>query len=209
MNLIVASNFPATPSAAIVAALRQNAEPPRIAWIPSHTDPSGEHFRSAEREFQTLGISGLELLDIDADADPVQIAYLHEYDVVFLTGDDAIRFRFNAARSGLAGRLRQYAASGRLIAGSGGGALLLTPNVSTYRLHRDRLDAVRADRGRFDALGVDAGDAALQDKLRAYSAHVDHDVLALAEGAAIIHRDGQISTEGRLVRYRNGKIIEP
>jgi hypothetical protein len=56
---------------------------------------------------------------------------------------------------------------------------------------------------------VDAGDAALQDKLRAYSAHVDHDVLALAEGAAIIHRDGQISTEGRLVRYRNGKIIEP
>jgi hypothetical protein len=114
--------------------------------------------------------------------------------------------------------LRQCVAAGRLVVGSGGGALLLTPNVSLFRLHTESLDEVFASRGRFDALGAVAYevlayasrvDPSFLEKVEQYSSRVDHDVLAMMDGSAIFPT-GPDSFEhiGAIARYRHGKIIE-
>ena len=218
MNLILTSDFPATPNDRVVSALRSQADEPRIAWIPPHTEGSADAFAIAQQQFAAMGLNAVECLDIDEDRDEVQIAYLHEFDVVFLSAGDAVRFRYNAIRSGLSGRLRQCAAAGRVIAAAGGGALLLTPNVSAMRLEHETVDDVLATRGRLDALGAvdyellphrDRWSAEVLERVRAYSAVIDHDVIALADGSALFHMNGMAaSAEGRLTRYRKGAIIE-
>jgi peptidase E len=218
MNLILTSDFPSTPTPQIVERLRAVAGNPRIAWIPPFSDAEGTFFADARARFGALGFDQLELVDIDEDRDDVQIAYLHEFDIIYLSGGDPVRFRYNAMRAGLAGRLRQCAAIGRTVIGASGGALLLTPNVSLYRLQHESVSDVVATRARFDALGgVDyellphAGtwDEAFMNKLRAYSDAIDSDIVALADGAAMIHSlEGAVQPVGSIIRYRKGTIIE-
>ena len=218
MRLILTSDFPATRNARVVEALGSAGEDLRIAWICAETDASGATFAAAEEQFASLGFTEVELVDIDEDLDEVQIAYLHEYDVVYVGGTDPLRMRYNAHRSGLSGRLRRCAAAGRLIIGDGAGALLLTPNVSLYRLQHESIDAVLATRAAWNALGAvdyellphrDRWDATFMDKLREYSARVDNDIVTLADGGAILHGDRTGPTiDGAVTRFRKGNIIE-
>jgi peptidase E len=217
MGLILTSDFPDTATVAVVDRIRAAAPEPRIAWIPPCTDKEGACFAEAGRRFSEAGLSRLEYLDIDEDLDQVQLAYLHEFDVIYLGGADPVRFRYNAIRAGLAGRLRQCAALGRLIVGAGGGALMLTPNVSLFRLQTESVDQVLATRGRFDALGavsfellphLNRRDAGFMDKVRSYSAKTDIDVIAVSDGAAIFSTSpGEFEHVGAITRYRRGEII--
>lgn len=219
MKLILSSDFPVTPNARVIEAIEQVAPDPRIAWISAHTDATGSAFSLAQEQFRSLGFGELEHVDIDEDLDQVQVAFLHEFDVIYLGGQDAVRFRYNAMRSGLSGRLRQCAAAGRLIVAASGGALLLTPNVSLLRLQTEHVDDVVATRARFDAIGAvdyellphrDRWDAGFLDKVRDYSTRVENDIIALADGAAIFFRhDGGSNIDGASTRYRNGTIITP
>jgi peptidase E len=217
MNLILTSDFPATANPLVVARIKAVAPEPRIAWIPPSTDKDGGHFAEAGRLFSAAGLEQLEYLDIDEDLDQVQLAYLHEFDVIFLSGGDPVRFRYNAIRAGLAGRLRQCAGLGRLIVGASGGALLLTPNVSLYRLQTESVEEVLATRGRFSALGAvafellphaDRLDVAFIDKVRRYTEQAETDVVAVADGAAIFSTSAdQFEHVGTITRYRRGEII--
>jgi peptidase E len=218
MNLILTSDFPSTSHARISERMRATGAAPRIAWIPPSTDAAGTQFAAARARFTVLGFHQLECVDIDDDRDEVQIAYLHEFDVIYLSGGDPVRFRHNAIRSGLAGRLRQCIASNRLIIGASSGALLLTPNVSLYRLAHDSLEDVLTTRGRFDALAVVAyellphlhrWDASFLAKVRDYSRALDHDIVCLPDGAAMFHSgDDAVESSGAVLRYRKGHIID-
>jgi dipeptidase E len=217
MNLILTSDFPATANAAVAERIRAVAPEPRIAWIPPFTDNAAVHFAEAQRLFGAMGLDQLEYLDIDEDLDQVQLAYLHEFDVIYLSGGDPVRFRYNAIRAGLAGRLRQCAGLGRLIVGASGGALLLTPNVSLFRLQAESVEEVLATRGRFSALGAVAFellphanrlDAAFIDRVRRYTEQSDVDVVAVADGAAIFSTSPDAFEHvGTITRYRHGEII--
>jgi peptidase E len=218
MNLILTSDFPSTPNERVVARIRECARDPRIAWIPPYTDPAQPYFRDASQRFGSLGFTRLECVDIDEERDEVQIAYLHEFDVIYLCGGDPVRFRYNAIRSGLSGRLRQCIATNRLIVAASGGALLLTPNVSLFRLQHETLEDVLATHGRFNALGavsyellphLHRWDAAFLAKVRGYSQGIEHDVVTLADGGAIFHAgDDSMESVGKVTRYRKGNIIE-
>ena len=217
MNLILTSDFPSTANGLVVERIKAVAPEPRIAWIPPFTDTDGVHFAEAGRRFSAAGLDQLEYLDIDEDLDQVQLAYLHEFDVIFLSDGDPVRFRYNAIRAGLAGRLRQCAGLGRLIVGASGGALLLTPNVSLFRLQTDSDEEVLATRGRFSALGAvafellphaDRLDAAFIDKVRRYSEQAGTDVVAVADGGAIFPTSAdEFEHVGTITRYRRGEII--
>jgi peptidase E len=217
MNLILTSDFPATAPAAIVERITAVAPEPRIAWIPPFTDQDGGRFAEAGRLFSAAGLDQLEYLDIDEDLDQVQLAYLHEFDVIYLSGGDPVRFRYNAIRAGLAGRLRQCAGLGRLIVGASGGASLLTPNVSLFRLQTESVEEVLATRGRFSALGVvafellphaDRLDATFLDKVRRYTEESEIDVVAVADGGAIFPTSpDEFDHVGTVTRYRRGEII--
>jgi peptidase E len=217
MNLILTSDFPATANAKVVERIKSVAGKPRIAWIPPFTDKDGAHFAEAGSRFRQAGLDQLEYLDIDEDLDQVQLAYLHEFDVIYLSGGDPVRFRYNAIRAGLSGRLRQCAALGRLIVGASGGALLLTPNVSLFRLHTESVAEVVATRGRFAALGAvtfellphaNRVDTAFLDKVRRYTEQTATDVVAVADGAAVFATSSDAFEHvGPITRYRGGEII--
>ncbi len=217
MNLILTSDFPSTANVAVVDRIRAVAAAPRIAWIPPSTDRDGGQFAEAGRRFGEAGFTELEHLDIDEDLDQVQLAYLHEFDVIYLSAGDPVRFRYNAIRAGLAGRLRQCVSHGRLIVAASGGALLLTPNVSLFRLESESVEEVLATRGRFGAIGavsyevlphVSRRETAFIDKVRRYSDEAATDVVALADGAALFATSPDAFEHvGMVTRYRRGEII--
>ena len=217
MNLILASDFPSTAQPAIVERIKAAGTDPRIAWIPALTDTGRSRFAEARTRFADIGLDRLEYLDIDEDLDQVQIAYLHEFDVICLTADDPVRFRYNAIRAGLAGRLRQCVTLGRVVVGTSGGALLLTPNVSLSRLQTESVDDVLATRGRFDAIGAvsfevlphaNRWDEALRVKVQQYSAAVDSDIVAMDDGGAVLaSASAGVEHVGTVTIYRRGEII--
>ena len=213
MRLILTSDFPSSAPAEVVERLKASGDSPRIAWIPPDTDGGHTHFDAARQRFSALGFNRLEPCDIDREKDEVQLAYLHEFDVIYLSGGDPLRFRYNMFRAGLSGGLRRCLAARRLVVAASGGSMLLTPNVSLYRLQTESVEAVLNDRGRFDAVSAvsyevlphaNRCDAALLGKVRRYSEQVDHDIVALSDGAALLHAGDSFEAVGEVARYRLG-----
>lgn len=214
MNLLLTSDFPSSAHPRIVERLRAAAPRPRIAWISPDTAGGHAHFAAASARFAELGFDQLEYCDIDEEQDDVQLAYLYEFDVIYLSGGNPLKFRYNMLRTGLSGRLRQCFSLDRLIVAAGGGALLLTPNVSLFRLQTDSIDATLAERGRYDGMGavryeilphVNRWDAAFLEKVRAYSERVDNDIIAVADGGAVIPATAHaFDYVGEVARYRGG-----
>jgi dipeptidase E len=217
MNLILTSDFPITPTELVVSRVRAAGADPRIACIPPSTETDRSSFNDACQRFAAAGFRQIEYVDIDEERDDVQLAYLHEFDVVYLAGGDPVRFRYNAMRSGLAGRLRQSAVTGRLIIGASAGSMLLTRNVSIFRLQHESVDEVIATRDRFDGIGAapyevlphaNRRDRAFMEKVRHYSSCIDHDVVTLADGAALLHTGAdRLEAVGEVHWYRAGKIV--
>jgi peptidase E len=218
MSFILTSDFPASGSPPIVDRIRSVATRPRIAWIAGDTAAGRPHFLESREQFAALGFDNLEYCDIDEETDEVQLAYLYEFDVVYLSAADPVHFRANMLRTGLSGRLRQCAGLGRLIVASGGGALLLTPNVSVHRLHAEPLEVVLASRSRFDGMSAVAYevlphanryDAAFTERVRRYSERIDNDILAIDDGAAVFAETPHaFDWVGDVARFRQG-VREP
>jgi peptidase E len=214
MNVILTSDFPSTTVPAVVERLKAVGPNPRVAWIAPLTDGAAAKFVLAQRRFAEFGIEQLEYCDIDQAADDVQLAYLGEYDVVYLTGGDPVRFRYNMRRTGAGGRVGQCIRAGRLVVAASGGALQLTQNVSVFRLQTESVDAVLATRGAYGALGavpyeffphLNRCDDEFLEKVRAYSEHIEHDIVGLEDGGALLHdTPDRYEALGRVVRFRKG-----
>lgn len=214
MNVILTSDFPSSAHPRVTERMQAAAPDPRIAWVAPDTAGGHAHFDAAAARFRELGFDRVEYCDIDEEKDEVQLAYLYEFDIVYLSGGDPLRFRYNMLRTGLSGRLRQCASLGRLIVAASGGSLLLTPNVSLYRLQSEPVDAVLETRARFDTLSVipyevlphvNRWDESFLDKVRRYSARVDNDIIAIADGGAVFpHTPHAFEYVGEVTRYRQG-----
>jgi hypothetical protein len=44
----------------------------------------------------------------------------------------------------------------------------------------------------------------MREAVREYPEHIDHDVIALADGAARLHVDGEVGCTGVAMRFRRG-----
>jgi peptidase E len=169
---------------------------------------------AARRLFASHGFPDLDYVDIDEEPDEARLARLDEYEIVYLSGGDPIVFRRHLARAGLAARLRRRLAAGRWIVGASGGAMQLTRNVSLFRLQAQPLDEVIASRAEYEALGavdyemlphLNRLDAVFLEAVRRYSEHVPHEVIALADGSALLHEGGASPRcVGRALRLRGG-----
>lgn len=213
-NLILTSDFPSTPNQEVFDCMRRTSPCPRIAWIPPFTKIGRERFPAAQELFESYGFSGLEYCDIDEEPREEQFACLDEYDIIYLTGGDPIGFRDNILRAGLSSRLRQFLAPGRLIVGASGGSMQFTKNVSLFRLLSTTLEEVLAKRGDYEALGIvgyellphlNRCEPSFLETVRRYSERVDHDVIALADGTAVLHTSSDdYRCVGQAVRFRQG-----
>jgi peptidase E len=214
MNLALTSDFPSTPNPLVFDSIRRASPRPRIAWIPPFTTVGRERFPAARALFGVHGFADVEYCDIDEAPDERQLAHLDRYDVVYLTGGDPIGFRRNILRTGLAGPLRRSLAAGRLIVAASGGSMQLTRNVSLFRLLTASLDDVLAHHGEYEGLGLvgyeilphlNRLNASFLENVRRYSEGVAHDVVALADGAAVLHAGGEGYTcAGEAARFRSG-----
>jgi peptidase E len=214
LRLALTSNFPSTPTDAVSECLRGAAANPLVAWIPPLTSKGRERFPAAQQAFRSLGVSSLEFCDIDEEPDERQLTRLDRYDALYFTGGDPLVFRRNIERSGMAERLGAYLSSGRPVVAASGGAMQFTANVSLYRLLTSTVDVVVSEHAEHAGLGfvgyellphLNTLDTAFVDKVRRYSERVPCDVVALEDGAAILHERGdRFRCVGRAVRFRRG-----
>lgn len=221
MKLVLTSNFPSTGNGHLIAWMRAAATRPRIAWIPPFTDRDRTRFTQAQARFVAHGLDALEYCDIDEQINSLQLFQLAEYDVVYLSGGDPIRFRRNLLRAGLSERLRECLAAGRLIVGASGGSMQLTQNVSLFRLVNASLDDILAHRAEYKAMGLvsyeivphlNTCEPTFLEQVRCYSERVEHDVIGVADGAAVLHTSQtDYQCVGEVQRFRRGIVstIEP
>jgi peptidase E len=216
LNIALTSDLPSTANQVVFDFMRNGRSCPRIAWVPPFTSMGRERFPAAQELFAAYGFSDLEYCDIDEELNEEQLAGLNQYDIIYLTGGDPIGFRRNILRAGLAARLRQCLEAGRLIVTASGGSMQLTKNVSLFRLLTCPLDEVLANRGAYEALSVvgyeilphlNRFENSFLETVRRYSERVAHDVIALADGAALLHMDcDAYKCVGQVSRFRNGVI---
>jgi peptidase E len=212
--LILTSNFPSTDNDEVAEWIRRTATAPRVVWIPPSTITGRVRFQSAEDVWRALGVPRLEYCDIDEAPDAALIADLDAYDVIYLSGGEPVAFRDALRQCGIDQQLRRCLANGRLIVAASGGAMQLTANVSLFRLLSAPVDVVVAERDQFLAMSVveyeilphfNTFDKAFVTKVRQYSEAVQNDILALADGAAIVHAsDRAFTCIGPVVRIHGG-----
>jgi peptidase E len=216
LNLALTSDLPSTANQVVFNFMRSGGPHPRIAWMPPFTEMGRERFTAAQKLFEAYGFSDLEYCDIDREPNEEQLAHLDQYDVIYLTGGDPIGFRRNILRAGLPGRLQQCLSAGRLIVAASGGSMQLTKNVSLFRLLAAPLDEVIANRGEYEGLGVvdyeilphlNRFEPSFLETVRRYSEPLTHDVIGLADGAAILQRSGDdYWCVGQATRFRSGVL---
>jgi dipeptidase E len=216
MNLVLTSDFPSTSNELVFDRMRSRSTQPRIAWIPPFTDIGRKRFTSVQEQFESRGFGRLEYCDIDEEVDETQLAHLEKYVIVYLSGGDPVRFRSNILRTGLSGRLRHFLDAGGLVIGASGGSMQLTQNVSLFRLQGATLDEVFTDRQEYEAAGVveyeilphfNRFEPQFLETVRQYSERVGHDIVALADGAAVLHTSHDAYyCGGEAARFRKGVV---
>ena len=92
----------------------------------------------------------------------------------------------------------------------------LTKNVSLFRLVNNPLEKVLAERKEYDALGIveyevlphlDRLASSFLEKVRRYSERMDHDVIGLADGAALLCISiDKYFCDGLVTRFRKGEV---
>jgi dipeptidase E len=218
LQLALTSDFPSTAQHDVVDLMRKSNPCPRIAWVPPSTQLGRARFPAAQDVFAAYGFSDLEYCDIDQAPNLELLAHLDRYDVIYLTGGDPIGFRHTLLRTDVHARLRAYLASGHLIVAASGGAMQLTKNVSLFRLQSAALDDVLATHSSYAALEVVEYELlphlnrlapAFVEGVRRYSESMPHDIVAMADGAALVYEKSDVyRAVGRVVRFRQGEARE-
>ena len=214
LNLALTSDLPSTANQVVFDFMRSGNPHPRIAWVPPFTEMGHKLFPASQELFRTYGFSKLEYCDIDDEQNEEQLAHLDQYEIIYLTGGDPIGFRHNIIRVGLAGKLQQYLTTGRMIVAASGGSMQITKNVSLYRLLNGALDDVFENRSEYEALGIvdyeilphlNRFEPSFLEIVRYYSERVDHDVIGLSDGAAVLHRSSDnYWCVGQVTRFHRG-----
>jgi dipeptidase E len=194
MPLILTSSFPGEGNDEVFRYLTQINANPRIAWIAPVPDVSGKYFQIARDAFAKHGFTRVRGIELDDMASAGVLG--SAFDFVYLTGGNPIIFRDNSLRAGLSSRLQAFLDGGGLIIGASGGAMVLTRNVALFRLEGGTLADAVASHDALKAMGLldyevlphaNRFGAALRDELGGYARRVGCDVIALHDGAAIIH----------------------
>jgi peptidase E len=216
LNLALTSDFPSTGNQAILNCMRARSSRPRIAWIPPFSAAGRERFLVSQRLFESYGFTDLDFCDIDEEPNEEQLNHLDRYDVIYLSGGDPVGFRRNMLRTRLDEYLGEYLEAGGLIVAANGGSMQFTKNISLYRLLTMPLDEVVLSFCEYAALGIvkceilphlNRFESSFLERVGRYSERIPHDVLAIADGAALIHADGdRYRCVGQVIKYRDGVI---
>jgi peptidase E len=209
MNLILTSNFPSEGNELVFEHLKTVRPESRVLVIPPGGDAPQDALSKVSESFRHHGF----VADIHARAER-----LSAYDIIYLTGGNPLVFQQNIKRTGLAQPLGEFLEDGGVLVGASGGAMELTLNVSLFRLVAESLEDTLQTRDQYNGLGfasyevlphLNRFDDAFKSKVREYSQAIPHEIIALNDGAAIIHTSPHsFHPIGSAVRIRGGSLSE-
>jgi dipeptidase E len=215
MNLVLTSNFPSTPIKAVYRLMRSVGERPRVAWIPPFKEIDNTRFTRAKMLFKVHGLERLERYGIGGRGTDSSTR-LEDYDIIFISGGDPIKFRTNLLQSDLATHLRKSIDTGKMIVASSGGSMQLAQNISVFRLINLDVEQVIAQRNEYEALGIvpyeflphlNAHGKSFLEKVRRYSQATSHPVIGVEDGGALIHESrGKYQLIGQASIFHRGDI---
>lgn len=216
LNLALTSDLPSTANQVVFDLMRKRHPQPRIAWIAPLTSTGHQHFPIAQKQFSVYGFSNLEYCDIDEKPNEMQLSTLDQYDVIYLSGGNPIEFRRNILRSGLSTQLPKCLNAGCLVVAVSGGSMQLTKNVSLFRLFSSSPNKIMAGWSEYDALDIvdyeilphfNRLESSFLEMVRGYSKQINHDVIGLADGAALTYvNSDKYLCIGQVTRFRKGEV---
>jgi len=183
-----------------VQLIRSRSPEPAIAWVPPLTSSGQALFQRARTAFGALGFGSLHYCDIDEQPNQRQLDSLSDYDVIYLTGGDPLAFCRNGAQVQLPQRLDAYLEQGGFILAASGGAMFLTADVSVFRLLAEDVASVLGGQGPAQTAGLvpyeflphlNRLSSEFLEKVRAYSTGTSSDLIAVPDGAALIHHSAE------------------
>lgn|GEM_PF-2414775 len=215
MNLFLTSNLPSIPIEAVYQLMRQTGEQPRIAWIPPCKDIGNKRFVAAKKLFEAHGFIRLESFSMGGGGTESSTR-IEDYDIIYLSGGDPIKFRANLLQSNLTTHLQNCIDHGKMIVASSGGSMQLTQNISVFRLINLEVEQVIEQRNAYEALGVvpyeflphlNAHDESFVEKVRQYSQAISHPVIGVEDGGALMHKSrDKYQLIGRASIFRLGDV---
>jgi peptidase E len=212
MRFVLTSNFPSAGNAAVAQHLRDVEGVRVVHWVAAAHDDA--RFRVACDDFAAIGLG-----DVRAATDaPPDLRTLHAGEAVYLSGGDPIAFRQSLHDSGFGRSIAQAKAAGSdgLIMTASGGAMQLTPNVSLFRLLKDDVESVIAQRESYAALACvpfemlphsQSHSPEFMRSVHAYSAQTDSEIVLVPDGSALcVDARGATRHIGPVSRLHRGHL---
>ncbi len=215
VNLVLYSDqiHPATSAIdrRLVDMLKARGAGNRLAYVASGPEPDRSFFRSGQAYY---GRSGLDLqlfVDLDQPQSAEAIAALLACDAIHLAGGHTGGFLERLKRSGMIGRLRDWARSGGVLIGVSAGAILMTPTIATDALFiarrpEDITDGDALDLTPFEFFPHLSDDAAYLPALLCYSTHTTRPIVACNDSDGIVVTGGRIECAGNPLWISGGIV---
>lgn len=215
VNLVLYSDqiHPATSAIdrRLVDMLKARGAGNRLAYVASGPEPDRSFFRSGQAYY---GRSGLDLqlfVDLDQPQSAEAIAALLACDAIHLAGGHTGGFLERLKRSGMIGRLRDWARSGGVLIGVSAGAILMTPTIATDALFiarrpEDITDGDALDLTPFEFFPHLSDDAAYLPALLRYSTHTTRPIVACNDSDGIVVTGGRIECAGNPLWISGGTV---
>ena len=177
---------------------------PRIAFIPSSSDPERNYYTERKSFYSQLGMDLDVYFELDNEWRPDLLESLLDCDAIHLSGGNTYYFLHWLRRRNMMDILVRYVDRGGVLIGVSAGSILMTPDISTSALCGDEVMERMTD---FSGLGLvdfsflpHFGDipAGLTD-LKKYSRDKQMRVYAARDSGGIIVVDNEITCIGDVI----------
>lgn len=183
----------------------------RIGYIPSGPESDCNFYRGRKAYYARRDLVLDVFFDLDGNHDNADIAALFACDAIHLSGGDTAAFLARLKRSGLFGKLRNWARKGGVVIGASAGSILMTPTIAVGALlggkrPQDVEDAEALDLLPFEFFPhLQARSGYLTDLL-AYSKQNACRIAACPDGDGIVVKEGVIEAIGDVTWITNGSV---
>jgi len=190
---------------------------PKIAYIPSQSDPTRKYFNEKVEWYKQFGVSDLLYFDIDKEYDESKTDELLKTDAIFLSGGNTYYFLNSLKKRNFIPLLREYVEKGGVLIGVSAGSMIMSKTITITTIDTDiNGDQNAVNLKDFTSLGLvdfeffphfDEKDGEITRRLIEYSKEIDSVIYACRDGDGIIVNGRNIQLVGEIVKIIKGEIF--
>lgn len=215
MNFVLYSGGATAQNRHLHAALADLVGPKKrkvMTYVPFCADGALPFYKRFVRRYKPFGFSQIHFFPIDEGFSDEGLERALSGDAIYLAGGNTFYFLHQLRRRGLVTKLRDYAASGGVIAGLSAGAHILTPNIGLAGyppFDADRNDVRISD---LRALGLVpfeffphySGKPTIRAALAKYSRFNKSPIVAAGDGGGAVIEADKMTFIGRVELFLGG-----